>query len=310
VRNPGRLFFLTPVFATLLLMPRAAALGGEPPALALWPEGVPGLKPNAPAEIIASGRATRIHHPYVAEFAPAKPVGTAMIICPGGGYTYLAIDNNGSDIAHWLNSLGITAFVLHYRLQEYGQPAALRDVLRAVRLVRSRAREFGVRPDRVGVFGASAGGHLAACAATLFADPAGRTGAALDAVSARPDFVALLYPLITMRDPYTHAGSRAALLGSSPSAELIDRFSAELHVTAHTRPIFIAQTEEDRSVPVENSLMFYQALHAAGVPAEMHVWAKGHHGFSLDPSVGPAATWPRRCAEWLEANGWLGAPPR
>lgn len=288
----------------------SAALAAEAPkTIELWPEGVPGLRADATPEKSDGVHASGIHHPYVAVFpAPAdKAVGTAVIICPGGGYVRLSIENEGSLIAARLNAVGVTAFVLHYRLVEYGHPAPLRDVLRAIRLVRSRAAEFGVKPDRVGVLGASAGGHLAASAATLFNDPDGKTGAALDAVSARPDFVALLYPVITMKDPFVHAGSRQALLGAAPTPAALERFSLESRVTKETPPAFIIATEDDQSVPVENSLMFYQALRRAGVPAELHVWPTGPHGFGMRPDLAGPSSWPDRLEEWLRRNHWLTA---
>ena len=275
----------------------------------LWPEGVPGLRTDATPEKIENARASNIHHPYFTVFPAAadKAVGTAVMICPGGGYVRLSIENEGSLLAERLNAIGVTAFVLHSRLQEYGNPAPLRDVLRALRLVRSRAAEFGIKSNRICVFGASAGGHLAACAATMFNDAEGKTGAELDAVSARPDFAILLYPVITMKDPFVHAGSRRALLGATPTPELIDRLSAELRVTKETPPTFLVHTEEDRTVPVENSLMFFQALRTAGVSAELHVWTKGGHGFGMRKDLGEASTWPDRCEEWMRANGWLTA---
>lgn len=287
-----------------------AARAAEATTVELWPEGVPGLHADATPEKIEGGRASNVHHPYFTVFpAPAdKAVGTAVIICPGGSYMRLSIENEGSLIAQHLNQVGVTAFVLHYRMVEYGHPAPLRDVLRAVRLLRSRAAEFGVRPDRIGVLGASAGGHLAASAATLFNDPEGKTGAPLDAVSARPDFIVLLYPVITMQDAHTHALSRKNLLGAAPTPEMIDHLSLELHVTKETPPALIMQTEDDRTVPVENSLLFYQALRNAGVPAELHLWPKGPHGFGMRADLGEPSTWPLRCDEWMAANGWLTAP--
>jgi len=180
-------------------------------------------------------------------------------------------------------------------------------VLRAVRLVRSHAKELGVRPDRIGVMGASAGGHVAASAATLFAAPEGRTGAALDAISARPDFVALLYPVITMTPPLAHEDSRRNLLGASPSSDLVERMSLEKQVTADTPPAFIVHTQEDTTVPVENSVMFYQALRRAGVPAQLNVYEKGPHGFGTREDLGPASGWVDRWLEWMQAHGWIGA---
>jgi len=202
----------------------------------------------------------------------------------------------------------VTVFVLRYRLAEYGHPAPLRDVLRAVRVVRSRAAEFGVRADRIGLLGVSAGGHLSASAALMFDAPEGRIGAQLDAVSARPDFVALVYPVITLEEPFAHKGSREALLGASPAPGLVERLSLEKHARKDMPPVFLAATEADQSVPVENTLLFYQALRRAGVPAEMHVYAAGSHGDSLDPQYGPTALWPLRCEEWMRFNGWLPKP--
>ena len=202
---------------------------------------------------------------------------------------------------------GVATFILTYRHADYGHPAPLQDVLRAIRLVRSRASEFGVRADRIGVFGASAGGHVAASAATLYDAGEGRTGAALDAVSARPDFVALLYPVITMRDPSAHAGSRRNLLGDAPDATVVARMSLESQVKADTPPVFLVHTSEDRTVPIENSLLFFSALKAAGVPVEMHLYERGAHGFGTRPGLGTTSGWIDRWFDWMRAHDWLPA---
>jgi acetyl esterase/lipase len=276
----------------------------------IWPEGVPGLRADAsPEKEEAGGHFSNIHQPTLTVFVPpaGQANGTAVIICPGGAYSHLAFNQEGIAPAQWYNSLGVTAFILKYRLKEYGQPAPLQDVLRAIRLVRSRAKEFGVRLNRIGVLGFSAGGHLTACAGTLFDAPEGRTGSALDDTSARPDFIMLLYPVITMEAPYVHVGSLHSLLGAAPAPELVRRYSVEQQVTKSTPPAFIVQSEEDRAVPVENSLMFYEALRKAGVPAELHLYAKGPHGFGLATGLGPASEWPKLCEKWMRFNGWL--PP-
>lgn len=295
--------------ASIVLFAQAALAqaAAEPKVIELWPEGVPGLKPDASEEKIVDGRITNVHRPTLTVYAPekGKANGTAVIYCPGGGYVRLAIGERGGPVTRWLNTLGATVFVLKYRMVEYGHPAPLRDVLRAVRVVRSRAAEFGVRADRVGLLGASAGAHLAASAAVMFDAPEGRTGAPLDQVSARPDFVALVYPVVTMEDPFVHKGSRTALLGRQPSPELIERLSIEKHVRKDMPPVFLVATMADKTVPVENTLLLYQALRRAGVPAEMHVYAQGSHGDSLDPQYGPTALWPQRCEEWMRFNGWL-----
>lgn len=299
------LLSLCPFLLTGQALATTAAKHAEFP---LWPEGVPGLLPSAAPEVIKGDQGSAVHYPYLVEFRPTVPNGTAIVVCPGGGYVNLSLDNEGAKVAERFNRLGVRVFVLHYRLKEYGQPAPLQDVLRAIRFVRSSAADFGVDPNRIGVLGFSAGGHLAATAATLFDDPAGRTGAPLDAVSARPDFAVLVYPVITMDgSALAHAGSALSLLGPSPSAELRAHYSLERQVTPRTPPVFLAHGQDDRSVPVENSLRFYAALRAAGVPAELHVWPHGAHGFGMHADAGPAAAWPDLCADWLRANHFLPA---
>ena len=285
-----------------------------PPAdervIPIWPEGVPGAKPNAGERRVVDGRVFNVQVPTLT-YRPPEPgraTGTAVIICPGGGYARLSIVNEAGGVADGLHALGVATFVLEYRLAEYGHPAPLQDILRAIRLVRSRAAEFGVRAERIGVMGASAGGHVAASAATLFDASEGRTGASLDAVSARPDFVALLYPVITMRDPYAHRDSRTNLLGAHPAESLVSRMSLETQVTAATPPVFLVHTAEDKTVPLENSLMFYEALRRAGVPAELHLYERGPHGFGMTQGLGPTSEWFLRFAEWMRAHGWLDEP--
>ena len=273
----------------------------------LWPEGVPGLLPDALGRRIEDERIYNVSVATLTAFPAKTPDArrAAVVVCPGGAYVRLAVTKEGSDVTRFLNSLGVSAFVLKYRVAPYRYPAALRDVLRAVRFLRANAVELGIDPARIGVFGSSAGGHLAASAATVFDSPEGKTGAVLDAVSARPDFVALLYPVITMSDPFAHRGSREALLGTNPSKELLRTASLELHVTRETPPVFIVHTAEDQSVPVENSLAFYAALRKAGVPAEMHIYEKGPHGFGMKPDLGTTSEWPRRFADWLKSRALI-----
>ncbi len=285
----------------------SGVFAAEPLVIPLWPEGVPGLKANAGPEVESNGRFTNVHNPTLTVYAPdvAKSTGVAIVYSPGGGYVRVG---DGKSDAAWLNSLGITVFVLKYRLANYGHPAPLQDVLRAIRIVRSRAAEFGLRPDRIGVMGSSAGGHLSAGAATLWDSPLGKTGNPLDDVSARPSFAALIYPVITMEDPFVHKGSRKALFGAHPTPEQIELLSLEKQVRSNTPPVFLVATMADKSVPVENSLKFYQALRAAGVPAELHSYGAGAHGNSRDPQYGPTAKWPERCEDWLRFNKWLPSP--
>lgn len=307
---PSHLCVRAGLFA-LLTLP-FSALAAEPAVIPLWPEGVPGLRADATPEKLENARASNVHHPSLTVYpAPAdKATGAAVIICPGGGYVRLSMENEGSRVAEWLNSIGVTAFVLKYRMVEYGHPAPLRDALRAVRLVRSRSGEFGVETDRIGLIGFSAGGHLAASAGTLFDSPDGRTGAALDTVSARPDFLMLMYPVITLQDPFAHAGSRNALLGVRATPEQVAAMSLESRVTTATPPTFLVHTQEDTAVPIENSLGFYRALRAAGVPAEVHLYQKGPHGFGMRKDLGQTSAWIDRAEEWMRGHGWLTAPNR
>lgn len=285
-----------------LIMTASAAAAHAATTIPLWPEGVPGAKSGIAPERVEDGRTTSVSTPTLTIYAPAvdKPNGTAVIICPGGGYTRLSTEREGVQYANWLSTLGITAFVLKYRMAEFGHPAPLQDVARAVRMVRARAAEYKVNPARIGVMGSSAGGHLAASAGTLFDHPAGKTGAALDATSARPDFLMLMYPVITMDDKAVHAGSRKALLGASPSAELLQLMSLEKQVTAATPPTLLIHTQADQAVPVENSILFYQALTRAKVPAEMYLFEHGAHGMGMKAGLGTASEWSRRAEEWLK----------
>jgi acetyl esterase/lipase len=294
----------------LLLSFTAGLAGADNTVIALWPEGVPGLR-NIGAEKIGGGYNANVTDASLTRIGPAvdRPNGTAVIICPGGGYVRMSTAREGEQYANWLSTLGVTSYVLKYRMQEYGHPAPLQDVLRAVRTLRSRAAELGIDPARIGVMGSSAGGHLAASAGTLFDHPLGRTGAPLDATSARPDFLVLMYPVITMKDPAAHAGSRRALLGAAPSAASIELMSLEQQVTSATPPTLLIHTQEDQAVPVENSILFYQALTRANVPAEMYLFEHGSHGMGMRDGLGTTSLWPRRAEEWLRERGLLTPSP-
>jgi beta-xylosidase/acetyl esterase/lipase len=289
------------------VLPQSQFLTVPARVIALWPEGVPGRKSTAGPEQTVDGRVINVHDPSLTYYPPAPGTasGAAVIAAAGGSYMRLAIDNEVNGLAPALTSRGVAVFALKYRLADYGNPAPLRDVLRAVRLLRSRAQEFGLRPDRIGVFGASAGGHLAASAAAYFDAEEGRTGGALDDVSARPDFVALQYPVISMKAPYAHADSRKNLLGAAPSQALIDRMSIEGNVRPDMPPFFIIHTTEDRSVPIDNSIALAEALRAKKVPVETHFYEKGQHGFGVAAGLGPTSDWPKRLTEWMEARGLL-----
>ncbi len=293
----------------LLMTATAAFAAAEPVVIPLWPEGVPGAKDLGAEQSDDVGRIWNVSTPTLTVYPAAvdRPNGTAIIICPGGGYVRLSNLREGIQFSNWLSTLGVTTFVLKNRLGEFGHPAPLQDVLRAVRIVRSRAAEFKINPDRIGVMGSSAGGHLAACAGTLFDHPAGRTGAPLDAVSARPDFLILMYPVITMDDPFAHAGSRHALLGANPAPELLQLMSVEKQVTAATPPTLLIHTQADATVPVENSILFFQALTRAKVPAEMYLFEHGTHGMGLKAEFGTASDWTKNAEAWLRNRGLLNA---
>lgn len=283
------------VAGMLMLAMAGLAWADEPSPVRLWA----GKAPEARGE---SDNDT----PWVTPYLPAKDraTGAAIVVCPGGGYGNLAMDHEGKQVAAWLNEAGIAAFVLKYRHQGtgYGHPAPLLDAQRAIRLVRSRAEEWGVKADRIGVLGFSAGGHLASTAGTHF--DAGDSGASdpVDRISCRPDFMVLIYPVISLVEPYTHKGSRKNLLGETPDAALVEKFSNERQVTPQTPPTFLVHTNEDTGVPAENSLAFYAALRKAKVPAELHVFEKGPHGFGLGKPELAASAWPKLCEQWLRAR--------
>lgn len=265
----------------------------------LWPNGAPGAIGTEPQDI-----------PTITPFfAPKdKATGAAIIVFPGGGYSHLSEIKEGSDVAKWLNSLGITAFVLKYRLgMRYHAPSPLFDAARALRIVRSRAKEWNLDAHRIGILGFSAGGHLAATLGTHF--NAGKPDAndAIERFSSRPDLMVLIYPVITMGE-FTHSGSKKYLLGENPTAKAIKLYSNELHVTKDTPPTFIAHSVSDPGVPVENGLMFVNALRIAHVPFELHLYERGPHGFGLAPNDPILASWTKRCADWLGIHGFTRKP--
>jgi acetyl esterase/lipase len=229
-----------------------------------------------------------------------------VVVCPGGGYGVLASDHEGKQVAEWLNSLGVSAFVLQYRLgPRYHHPAPLQDAQRAIRMVRAHGQGWGVAPDRIGILGFSAGGHLASSAATHFDDGAPDSEDPVERVSSRPDFAVLCYPVISLTTVATHAGSRKNLLGEEPDPALVWKLSSELQVTPRTPPTFLFHTDDDPAVPVENSLLFFQAMKRAGVPGELHVFAHGRHGVGLAPTDPSLSQWPGLCARWMEGLGLL-----
>lgn len=232
---------------------------------------------------------------------------TAVIVCPGGGYGGLAFDKEGIEMAQWFADRGVTAFVLKYRHGggPHQHPVPLKDIQRAVRMVRQTASDFGYEPDRVGVLGFSAGGHLASSVGTHYDEGDPSAADFLDRQSCRPDFLMLIYPVISMDATITHAGSRQNLLGEQPDDELVVLMSNELQVTADTPPTFLVHAADDEGVPVENSLRFYQALVEYKVPAELHVFAEGGHGFGMRQKEKPVVEWPNLLDNWLHSRGLI-----
>ena len=287
--------------ATLVLLPAfSIALTAEvKDPIPLWPNGAPGSLGKEEKDIPTIT-------PYLAD--PAKATGAAIVVCPGGGYGGLA-QHEGNDYALWLNDNGITAFVLKYRLGSggYRHPVMLNDAARAVRIVRTKAAEWKVDPKRVGIMGSSAGGHLASTLLTHF--DAGRPDAEdlVERQSSRPDLGILCYAVITMTGPFAHQGSRNNLLGKDPPPELVKLLSNELQVTKATPPCFVWHTYEDSGVPVENSMLFAEALRKAGVPFDLHVYQKGRHGIGLNdkPPFANAHPWAKDCSFWLKEQGFV-----
>ncbi|MFX3632060.1 MAG: alpha/beta hydrolase [Candidatus Pristimantibacillus sp.] len=238
--------------------------------------------------------------PYLLNDAD-KPL-AAIIVLPGGGYRGRA-GHEGRPIAEWLNDIGLHAFVLDYRVAPHKYPLPLNDAKRAIRLVRSRAAEFGVDPDRIGILGFSAGGHLASTAGTHYDMGDAGSSDPLERVSSRPDLMVLCYPVISMGE-YTHQGSLENLIGGEASQELRDLLSSELQVTEETPPTFLWHTADDAGVPDHNSLMFAQALSRNKVPYELHVYESGRHGLGLASDEPEVHTWTLCCANWLKRRGF------
>jgi acetyl esterase/lipase/enterochelin esterase-like enzyme len=263
----------------------------------LWPQGAPGAVGNEPAD-----RPTLTRYLSPADMA----TGAAVVVCPGGGYGALADDHEGRQVANWLNKLGVAAFVLKYRIApRYHHPAPLQDAQHAIRTVRAHAKEWHVDPARIGIWGFSAGGHLASTAGTHFDDGKPEAEDLVERVSCRPDFLILAYPVITFTESSMHRGSRNNLLGSDPDPKLVEELSNEKQVTARTPPTFLFHTNADRGVVPENSVLFYLALRKAGVPAELHIYEKGPHGVGLAPKDPILSSWPDRLAAWLKGRGLL-----
>jgi acetyl esterase/lipase len=295
------MLFLLRAWSCLLLLgavccsPLAAA--DDPATILLWPDGAPGKVGDEETD-----KPLLWYYPAPKD----KTCGTAVVVCPGGGYGALAVDHEGAQVARWFNSFGVTAFVLKYRLApRYRHPAPMDDVQRALQYVRSNATKYDIAPHRIGVMGFSAGGHLASTAATHHLDAQADSPDPARHVSSRPDFAILCYPVITMSESWGHRGSRNNLLGNDPSPELADLMSSDKQVSDKTPPTFLFHTAEDSGVPVENSLSFYAAMRKHKVPGEMHIYQFGPHGVGLAPGDPALSTWKERLHDWLRNSGFL-----
>lgn len=269
----------------------------EPKVQLLWPQGAPG----------AVGQEDRDRPSLSIHLPPRERAnGTAVVICPGGAYGFLAADHEGKQPAQWLTERGVTAFVLKYRLApRYRHPAMMQDAQRAIRTVRAQAKDWNIDPRRIGIWGFSAGGHLASTAGTHFDDGKADAPDPIDRVSCRPDFLILCYPVISLNPPYAHMGSRTNLLGKDADPKLVEELCNDRQVTSKTPPTFLFHTDEDNGVVPENSVLFYLALRKAKVPAELHVYEKGRHGVGLAPRDPVLSSWPGRLEAWLNVRGLL-----
>jgi acetyl esterase/lipase len=283
---------------TAIAVSACLVLAQTPETIPLWENRAPGALGDADADrptltiFRAAGRQNGV---------------TSVIVAPGGGYVNLSMDKEGRQIASWFNAMGVTAFVLKYRLgPRYRHPIEFGDAQRALRLVRSRAAEFGVAPDRIGMMGFSAGGHLAATAGTRFDEGAPTALDPVERAGSRPDFLILAYPVISFDPAIAHAGSVRSLLGENPSPSLLQELSADLHASARTPPTFLFSTNADTAVPAENSVRFYLALRQAKVPAEIHIFENGPHGVGLDLGDPALGLWPTLLTNWLRARGLVG----
>ncbi len=288
-------FFSTFVLSTLI--PASTALADDPKSILLWPDGAPGAKGDK-----GQDKPTLILYP-----AANNPSGTAVVVCPGGGYGGLAMGHEGHDIAKWLNDNGISAFICNYRHRGkgYSHPYPLMDAQRAIRLVRAHSVKWKINPGKVGIIGFSAGGHLASSTATH--DSIGELDQddATNKLNCRPSFAILCYAVIGFEKPYTHKGSQRNLIGTDADEKLVNFYSNEEQVSKATCPTFLWHTAEDKAVPPENSVQFFLSCQKHGVPSALHVFEKGRHGIGLAKNNPTAKHWPQLCIDWIKQRGFL-----
>ncbi|AHW60854.1 Acetyl esterase/lipase [Draconibacterium orientale] len=273
--------------------------------LKVWPNGAPNDNGvTEPEEKYDGVRVRNVSEAEMYVYTPAAEInsGAAVVICPGGGYWIEAMDHEGFDIARFLQGKGITGIVLKYRLPYGNHEVPSSDVRQAIRMVRANAKEWGINPEKIGIAGSSAGGHLASTAGTVFDYGNAESADKIEQQSCRPDFMLLLYPVITMDETFTHMGSRENLIGKGHDKELIRKYSNELNVSAETPPTFLVLADDDTAVLPKNSISFYSKLKEFDVPAELHIFQKGGHGFGIRENGIPADNWPNLFIDWLKAR--------
>ncbi|MEM6631109.1 MAG: alpha/beta hydrolase [Bacteroidota bacterium] len=276
----------------------------------LFPEGIPCESDlEMQVEDTDIGRKiSKVHTPEIEVYLADNPNGTGVVICPGGGYTILAYDWEGTEMAKWFNSFGVCAFVLKYRLPRWESASckdkvALMDAQRAMRLVRSKADTWKLDPAKIGVMGFSAGGHLASTLSTHYDKGSPQAELSVDQESCRPDFSILMYPVITMDTTYAHMGSRKNLIGAMPTKKRESYYSNEAQITQDTPPTILIHANDDKGVVPENSIKYYLGLRKHKVPAELHIYETGGHGFSFGEGRGQVSMWPEACKAWMQGRG-------
>ena len=283
-------------------------VGAQNFTLKVWPNGAPDSNEiTIPEEKLDGVRVRNVSEAEIYVFLPAKEINTgcAVVICPGGGYGMEAMDHEGYDMAKWLAGKGVAGIVLKYRLPNGHHQIPSEDARRALRIVRMHAAEWGIQENKIGIAGSSAGGHLASTTGTRFDKGNPDATDPVEKVSCRPDFMLLLYPVITMKEEFTHQGSRNNLIGKGLDQNLVKQYSNELHVTPDTPPTFLVLADNDTGVVPRNSIEFYTALKANKVPAEMHIFDKGGHGFGMRKNNIPADHWPELFVDWLKSIGFI-----
>ena len=308
-----KLFMTRNIAVILLLLGGSALLQAQNEEVPLWNQEIPNAikATDYKQEVTMKGNVVeyydKVIEPTLTIYKPEKPNGTAVVICPGGAYARLYMIGEGYKVAKWFNSIGVTAFILKYRLpsdiiMKDKTIGPLQDAQESIRYVRRNALKWNLNPDKIGIIGFSAGGHLASTASTRYDDVVYQ---AADNISAKPNFSILIYPVISMNEKITHKGSRKNLLGIEPSNELIEKYSNDKQVNALTPPTFMVHAIDDKSVVIENSMDYFLALRKYNIPSEIHFYQNGKHGFGLGREGTTSLNWSRDCEDWLKANNFL-----